>query len=73
MSELDTAETMLASYFVWFSLALGSWLLVVSFLASRINIWRQVLLAGVLFILVSGAVVGVDMHFRTYMVDSAGG
>jgi hypothetical protein len=72
-SELDRAENMLARYFIWFSLAMGVWFVCLGFWRSHPNFGRRVLYSCLLFAFATGVAVSLDLYFRTYMMDSAGG
>jgi vacuolar-type H+-ATPase subunit I/STV1 len=72
-SELDRAENMLARYFIWFSLAMGVWFIGIGFWRSHPNFTRRVLYSCLLFAFAAGVAVSLDLYFRTYMMDSAGG
>jgi hypothetical protein len=72
-SELDRAENALARYFVWFSLAMGVWFVRLGFQPSHANFRRRVLYSGLLYAIAAGVAVSLDLYFRTYMMDSAGG
>jgi|SRR4051812_21509961 hypothetical protein len=73
VSELDAAEKTLATYFAWFCIAMGVWLLGLGFLLFRVNVKRQLLCACIVFLFVTAVIAVIDLHFRTYMMDSAGG
>jgi hypothetical protein len=72
-SELDRAENALAIYFIWFSLAMGLWFMGLGFAPSHANFKQRVLYSCLLFVVAAGAAVSLDLYFRTYMMDSAGG
>jgi hypothetical protein len=72
-SELDTAEHRLAIWFVWFSLAMGIGFLVLGWRSFRADIGKQLVYACILFLLAATITVAIDLYFRTYMMDSAGG
>jgi hypothetical protein len=72
-SELDAAEHTLASWFIWFSLATGIWFLVLGWRSFRADISKQLLNTCILFLLAATITVTIDLYFRTYMMDSAGG
>ena len=72
-SELDRAENVLARYFIWFSLAMGLWFIGLGIRPSHPNFKRRVLYSCLFFVFVAGVAVSLDLYFRTYMMDSAGG
>jgi len=72
-SELDRAENALARYFIWFGLAMGLWFMRLGFQPSHANFRRRVLYSCLLFAVAAGAAISLDLYFRTYMMDSAGG
>jgi len=72
-SELDRAENVLARYFIWFSLAMGVWFIRLGFQPPRANFKLRVLYSCLLFVFAAGVAVALDLYFRTYMMDSAGG
>ena len=72
-SELDRAENVLARCFIWFSLAMGLWFICLGFRRSHPNFKKRVLYSCLLFALAAAVAVSLDLYFRTYMMDSAGG
>jgi hypothetical protein len=72
-SELERAENMLARYFIRFSLAMGVWFICLGIWRSHPNFRRRVLYSCLLFVFAAGVAVSLDLYFRTYMMDSAGG
>ena len=72
-SELDRAENVLARCFIWFSLAMGVWFVCLGIWRSHANFRRRVLLSCLLFVFTASVAVSLDLYFRTYMMDSAGG
>jgi O-antigen ligase len=72
-SELNRAENVLARYFIWFSLAMGVWFIRLGFQSSHANFKQRVLYSCLLFVIAAGVAVSLDLYFRTYMMDSAGG
>jgi hypothetical protein len=72
-SELDRAENTLATYFIWFSSAMGVWFVCLGFWRSHAKFNRRVLYSCLLFAFVTAVAVGLDVYFRSYMMDSAGG
>jgi hypothetical protein len=72
-SELDRAENALATYFIWFSLAMGLWFIGLGFQPSHANFKKRILYSCLLFVIAASVAVSLDLYFRTYMMDSAGG
>jgi hypothetical protein len=72
-SELGTAEHILAKYFIWFSIATGIWLLGLGWRSFRADVGKPLLYTCVLFLFAAVIAVSLDLYFRTYMMDSAGG
>ena len=72
-SELDRAENVLARCFIWFSLAMGIWFIGLGFWRSHANFNKRILYSCLLFVLAAAVAVSLDLYFRTYMMDSAGG
>jgi hypothetical protein len=72
-SELDAAEHTLASCFIWFSIAMGIWFLALGWQSLRAGIGKQLLYTCLLILLAATIAVAIDLYFRTYMMDSAGG
>jgi hypothetical protein len=72
-SELDRAENTLATYFIWFSAAMGVWFICLGFCRSHADFKKRVLYSCLLFALAATVAVGLDLYFRSYMMDSAGG
>jgi hypothetical protein len=73
IAELDGAEAELATWFNWFCLAMAVWFVFLGWLSFRADIKRKLTYSCVLFLLVAGAAVALDLHFRSHMVDSRGG
>jgi hypothetical protein len=72
-SELDRAEHRLATYLVWFSLAMGAWFVLLAFRPAHARFKKTVWYSCLLFALVASMALGLDLYFRSYMMDSAGG
>ena len=72
-SELDRAENVLAQVFIWFSLAMGVWFIWLGLRSSHPKFKRRVLYSCLVFALAAAVAVSLDLYFRTYMMDSAGG
>ena len=72
-SELDRAEHVLAKVFIWFCIAMAVVFSALGVLSFRIDIKRPLAYGCVLFLIVAAISAGIDMHFRSYMMDSAGG
>jgi hypothetical protein len=72
-AELDVAEHTLAIWFVWFSLAMAVLFLGLGVLSFRIEIKKPLAYACIVFLFAATAAVALDLYFRSYMVDSAGG
>jgi len=72
-SELDRAENVLARYFIWFSLAMGAWFIRVGLQPSHANFNKRVFYTCLVFVFAASVAVALDLYFRTYMMDSAGG
>jgi len=72
-SELDRAENALARYFIGFSLAMGVWFIYLGFRRSPANFKQRILYSCLLFVIAASVAVSLDLYFRTYMMDSAGG
>ena len=72
-SEIDRAENALARYFIWFSLAMGLWFIRLGFQPSHPKFKPRILYSCLLFVIVASVAVALDLYFRTYMMDSAGG
>ena len=72
-SELDVAEHALATYFVWFSVAMSIWLLGLGWRSFRTDISKPLLYTCILFLFSAVISVSLDLYFRSYMMDSAGG
>ena len=72
-SELDGAEHTLAIYFIWFSIAIGFWCLGLGWRSFRADVGKPLLYTCILFLFAAAIAVSLDLYFRTYMMDSAGG
>ena len=72
-SEIGRAENALARYFIWFALAMGVWFTRLGFWPSHANFKQRILYSCLLFVIVASVAVALDLYFRTYMMDSAGG
>jgi hypothetical protein len=72
-SELDRAEHTLATYFVWFSMAMGAWFITLGFRPSHAAFKQRLWYSVILFALAATVAVLLDLYFRSYMMDSAGG
>ena len=72
-SELGRAENTMAIGFCWFSLALAALTLGLFWRSFFAPIGRLLLVALGLYAVVTVGLVGLDMQFRTYMMDDAGG
>ena len=73
VAELDAAENIMAGWFCWFSFAMLVTLVLLIWRSFFAGIGRWLFLVVGLYILVAAGAVGLDMHFRTYMMDSRGG
>ena len=73
MSELDRAENQMAIWFCWFSVVLVAALTLLIGRSFAAGIARWLLVVVGLYVLAIGGVIGLDQHFRTYKMDSAGG
>jgi hypothetical protein len=72
-SELDAAEHNLATYFIWFSVATGIWFLGLGWQSLRADVSKPLLYTCILFLFAAAISIALDLHFRSYMMDSAGG
>jgi hypothetical protein len=72
-SALDRAENALARYFIWFNLAMGVWFMRLGFWPSHASFKPRILYSCLLFVIAASVAVALDLYFRTYMMDSAGG
>jgi hypothetical protein len=72
-SELDVAEHALAIAFIWFSIAMGVLFSALGLLSFRIDIRKPLAYSCGLFLTVAAISAAIDMYFRSFMVDSAGG
>jgi hypothetical protein len=72
-SELDRAENMLARYFIWFSAAMGVWFVCLGFWRSHAKFRTRIFYSCVLFVFAAVIAMSLDLYFRSYMMDSAGG
>ena len=73
MSQLDRAEQQLAICLTWFSLAFGIGFLGLGAWSFRADVRKPLTYASILVLLVAAGSVALDLHFRSYMMDSAGG
>jgi hypothetical protein len=72
-SELDVAEHTLAKYFICFSVAMGIWFLGLGWVSFRADISKRLYYTCVLFLFTVVGALAIDLYFRSYMMDSAGG
>jgi hypothetical protein len=72
-SELDVAEHALARYFIWFSIGIGIWSLGLGWLSFRADVGKRLFYTCILFLFAAAAALALDLHFRSYTMDSAGG
>lgn len=72
-SELDIAEHTLARCFIWFSSATGIWLLGLGWLSFHADIRKRLFYTCILFLFAAAGSLALDLYFRSYMMDSAGG
>jgi hypothetical protein len=72
-SELEVAEHALATYFIWFGIAIGIWSLGLGWRSFRADIGKPLLYTCILFLLATSISISLDLYFRSYMMDSAGG
>ena len=72
-SELDTAEHTMAVWFCWFSLAVVVVLAALVWRSFFAGIGRLLLIVAGLYVVAGTVAVGLDLYFRGYMMDSAGG
>jgi len=63
----------MARCFIWFSLAMGLWFIFVGLQPSHANFRQLILYSCLLFVIATSVAVALDLYFRTYMMDSAGG
>jgi hypothetical protein len=73
VAELDAAENTMAGWFGWFTLAMLVTLGLLIWRSFFAGVGRWLLLVAGLYVIVVAGAVGLDMHFRTYMMDSRGG
>lgn len=72
-AELDWAEKGLAIAFVDISLVMTLWLFGLAALGFRRPIGKLLIGTSVVFLLCVAVILGLDLWFRSYMMDSAGG
>jgi MFS family permease len=73
IAELDGAEARLAAWFNWFCLAMAVWFVALGWWSFRAGIKRKLACSCVLFLFVTAAAIALDLYFRSYMTDAAGG
>ena len=73
VAELDAAESAMAGWFNWFSFVLLLALALLIWRSFFADIGRWLIVIVGLYVIVTAGAVGLDLHFRTYMMDSRGG
>ncbi len=73
IAELDAAERDLANWFIRFCLAMAVWFVGLGWLSFRADIKRKLTYSCMLFLLAAVIAIALDLHFRSYMMDSRGG
>jgi hypothetical protein len=73
IAELDGAEKVLATWFIWFCLVMSVWFAFLGARSFRFDIKRKLAFSCILFVVVATAALTLDQYFRSYMMDSRGG